>query len=186
MSVVAEPDALWRVRRLAARLIDEPWFAAVGEALTPAETAEAEAYLAALDLSGLTVVGVDGWAAAARLTTDPDWDHRWWDREERARTDLLRQLDDLPQPALLRALTEVTQAASRTVHGAAALAAIRAGVVDQGLTAAAAGAATQACYQQALAEAAGASSKHAFSCKYRLLISGRWPLGIVDGALHLF
>ncbi len=55
------------------------------------------------------------------------------------------------------------------VHGAAAIAAGRAGVATQGMTL-----------------AAGAGSNHLFPAKYGLFAAGRWPLGVVGGKFHLF
>ena len=72
------------------------------------------------------------------------------------------------------------------IHGAAALAAARAGVADPALTRAAAGAASMAAHGRALALLAEAGDTHMFVRKYALFEGGRWPLGIVRGAFHLF
>lgn len=50
----------------------------------------------------------------------------------------------------------------------------------------AAAAATQACYQGALALLAGADRRHAFSAKLTLFLRGRWPLGILGGRAYIF
>jgi hypothetical protein len=89
---------------------------------------------------------------------------------------------------VMLALTHVTNAASRVVLEAAADAAEHAGIADEGLIRAAAGAATQGCYQAALVLAAEAEDQeqHPFALKYRLFESGRWPLGVVGASYYLF
>jgi hypothetical protein len=66
------------------------------------------------------------------------------------------------------------------------VAAARGGVADMALIRAAAGAATQACYQAALVLAAGAEAEHPFAIKFRLYEAGRWPLGIVGMTFNVF
>jgi hypothetical protein len=70
--------------------------------------------------------------------------------------------------------------------GAAAVAAARAGMADPSVTRVAAGAASQACDQAALALAAGADGHHPFAAKYRLFLAGRWPLGVVGSRGFVF
>jgi hypothetical protein len=175
-------DALVGLER---RIASIPWFAAAGEPLADAERAEAMAYLAGLGLADVGVAGVTTWLAAKAVADDPAWDRRWWDAEERLRlalrADGRRRLDG---DGLERALTRIT-AASDLVHGAAAVACARAGIADPALIKSAAGAATQACYQAALAVAAGAGAEHTFLVKLRLFAGGRWPLGIVAGVYHV-
>ena len=43
-----------------------------------------------------------------------------------------------------------------------------------------------AAHGHALARLAGAGVDHFFMRRYRLFEGGRWPLGVVDGAFHLF
>jgi hypothetical protein len=86
---------------------------------------------------------------------------------------------------VMTALTKVTDAATRIVLGAASVAAARQGIADPALARAAAGAATQAAYQAALALAGGAQSNHPFAVKYRLFAAGRWPLGVVKNSFYL-
>ena len=175
------------VRDLAARIPAESWFAAVGEPLTDSEKDDACAYLRALSVGDIGVTGVVSWAEATRITNDPNWDQSWWRAEEDERLRLKTELErNYSETVLLRSLTLVTQTASAVVHGAAAIAAGRADVADEGIIRAAARAATQACYLMALATAADTGGSHLFTIKYSLFAAGRWPLGIVDGKLHLF
>ena len=134
-------------------------------------------------------VSLADWPQAARTAQSPDWSHEWWNREEEERQRLLTlAASPAERSAVLSLLSEATAAASAIVHGAAAIAAARAGVADQSLIRVAAGAATQAAYQAALAELAlaEASREHAFIIKFRLYQAGRWPLGIVGDRFHLF
>jgi hypothetical protein len=50
----------------------------------------------------------------------------------------------------------------------------------------AAGAASQACHQRVLAEAAGRGADHGFMVKYQLYRGGRWLLGVVGGRCFVF
>jgi hypothetical protein len=162
------------------------WFAACGDELLAAERADAESFVAALGLPPAPVERVADWAAAAATAKRPDWSEAWWNAEETARGELSTRLGAaIGEDALLAALTAVTDAAGDAVHGAAAVAAARAGTADPALIRVAAGAATQACYQNALALAAGEPS-HAFAIKFRLFAAGRWPLGIVGGTCFVF
>lgn len=177
-------DAVVRLRRSVPHV---SWFAAVGEPQTQADTDEAGRYLAGLGFAGLGVVAVAGWEDAKRIADDPAWDRRWWDAEETLRADLLgKAREQLGEGALVRLLSAASDTASDTVQGAAAIAAARAGVADPALIKSAAGAATQCCYQAALALAAAAGPDHPFAVKFRLFEAGRWPLGIVGDRFHLF
>jgi hypothetical protein len=175
------------VAALARRAASAPWFAAVGEALSDGERADAVHYLGALGLPAVAIDGVADWPRAKALADAPDWDPAWWDEEERLRVGLLDAAAARHGRApLLEALSRVTQGASDRAHGEAALATARAGVADLALTRAAAGAATQACYLAALAAAGAAAPDHPFYAKFQLFEGGRWPLGIVAGRFRLF
>jgi hypothetical protein len=164
-----------------------PWFAGVGEDLTAGERRDVTDYLAALGLSPAQIVVARDWRAAEMITRDPSWNPAWWDAEERLRLTLLddaqRRWGDHP---LMAALTHVTDAATQVTLGAASTAAARHGVADPALARVAAGAATQAAYQAALARVAGADELHPFAIKYRLFAAGRWPLGLVGNVFHVF
>jgi hypothetical protein len=180
MSLAPLAELSRRVRRA-------PWFAAVGEPLSDVEREEAREYLAALGLGARAVAPAAGWREAERIIRAPDGAREWWAAEERHARDLRgRALDRAAERDLLAALTEVVVGASDAAHGAATAAAARAGLADPALTRVAAGAAAQAGYQAALALAAGAGGGHPFAAKLRLFEAGRWPLGVVGTALHLF
>jgi hypothetical protein len=171
----------------AASLRHVSWFAAVGQPMTDSDTREAKDYAAAIGFAQARIATAGDWRAAERATRDPKWSTAWWQAEEDARAALMRQLESqLDRRALLAALTHVTNEASDVVMGAASVAASRDGVADQALARVAAGAATQAAYQAALAVAARAGTAHPFAIKFCLFAAGRWPLGIVDKALYVF
>ena len=127
------------------------------------------------------------WLAAETATRSPEWNSAWWDAEEKERLVLLKQAQaEWGERGLMGALTRVTDEATRLTLGAASIAAARDGVADPALCRVASGAATQAAYQAALAQAAGAGPAHPFAIKYRLFSAGRWPLGLVGDTFHLF
>ena len=74
---------------------------------------------------------------------------------------------------------------SDLVHGKAATAAARAGNVAAASIHVAAGAASQAVYQLAVARIAGAADS-VFESKFRMFAAGRWPLGMANGKFVLF
>lgn len=164
----------------------DPWFASLGETLTEPERADMATYLRGLGFAGLPIAAADSWPQAGRIITDPGWEQRWWDAEETRRAELLGSAAaNVGETAMLELLTRVTQAAHDVTIGAAAMAATRAGASDPGLIRAAAGAATQACYQGALALLAEAGDEHSFAAKLRLFRAGRWVLGIVRGTAYV-
>lgn len=183
----ASPHAL---AALLASVSHVSWFASLGDALTDSERADMAAYLAGLALGAIAVAPVADWASALRIASDPAWDARWWQAEERARQTLMQQAlmrqADAGAPETLERLSAVALAAHEATIGPAAMAAASAGVADPAAVRAASGAATQACYQGALALIAGAGPEHPFAAKLRLFQAGRWPLGIVAGTAYIF
>lgn len=178
---------LLAVARFARLLRTVPWFATLGEPLGQSEREDARAYLEALGFGDAYVLDVAGWDEAEEAIKNPDFDPAWWDAEELLRMALYTEATARSsEEDLLMALTHVTAAATEVVHGAAAVAAARTGCSDEGLIRAAAGAATQVCYQAALVLAAGGEPDHPFALKYRLFEGGRWPLGIVGQTFSLF
>lgn len=175
---------------LRGRLRLASWFAALGERLTQGERWDARAYLAELGFADAGVAEVKSWEEAAAIAKSPDWSRAWWDREEAERQRLLGLCGAIyPEHELMAALSRVMELASASTHGAAAIAASRAGVVDPALIRVAAGAAAQAAYQAALPVLAGnvaGETEHPFSIKFRLFEAGRWPLGIAGGSFHIF
>jgi hypothetical protein len=181
-----EPTTLGGLATFADSLARVPWFAACGEDLTSGERQEVRDYLVALGLTADIALAGD-WRSAEAVTRDPRWDTQWWDAEERLRLGLLSSAQaQWGEHALMTALTRITDAATQMTLGAASSAAARQGIADPALARVAAGAATQAAYQAALARAAGQDGAHPFAIKFRLFAAGRWLLGLVGGVFHVF
>ena len=177
---------LARLDRLRAEAHAASWFAALGEPLVEGDLADAAAYAGALDLGALSIGLAQDWPEAERLLKSPDWSPVWWDREEALRRTLLRQADALlGERDLWTALTELTTDVGEFVHGKAATAASRMGDAAKASVHVAAGAASQAVYQLAVARMAGETAS-LFESKFRLFAAGRWPLGVVGSRLILF
>ena len=112
----------------------------------------------------------------------PDASLDWWDREEALRKSLLAEAEaHHPERALWTSLTELTTEAGDLVHGKAATAAARMGNAAPASIHVAAGAASQAVYQLAVARLAGnrpRRSKASSACSPQ--VAGRsasWALG---------
>ncbi|MBI1776774.1 MAG: hypothetical protein HYR63_15625 [Proteobacteria bacterium] len=179
--------ALAAIDRFRQLISNGSWFAAVGARLTAAELGEAASYLAALAVGRWTINPVADWAEAKALAKGASWDPSWQDAERELHERLFAQARRLiVGVALIDALDRVTEAASDAVNGAAALVSARSGAADPALLRVATTAATQACYQAALALATGGNADHPFSTKHRLFAAGRWPLGVIHGQFHVF
>lgn len=155
---------------------DEAWFSALGEPLGDFERAEIAAYLSGIGMQS-PVREVSSWKEALEICAHPA--DAWWNAEEAERVRLESAVKlDPAQPEWL--------SLNEALHGAAAVAAARAGCSDGALIRAAAGAASYAAYQARLARAAGAGPTHPFLRKYALYCGGRWPLGVYDGRFAIF
>jgi hypothetical protein len=182
-----ELERLATVTRFARMLRGLAWFSMLGQELDDDEREWARAYLDALGFPDAEIAVVEDWEEAEAAARNPDWNTAWWEAEEQLRAALVADACALaPEDEVMVALTTVTSRASEIVHEAATAAAGRSGVFDEALIRAAAGAATQACYQAALVLAAGAGDEHPFALKFRLYESGRWPLGVVGSTFNLF
>jgi hypothetical protein len=117
------------------------------------------------------------WEEAGELCRTPS--DEWWRAEEAERERLERSARLDPADPDWLALNEA-------LHGAAAVAAARAGCADAALIRAAAGAASYAAHQARLARAAQAPAAHPFLRKYALYCGGRWLLGIYDHCFAIF
>lgn len=171
-----------------AHALSAAWFSACGLPLEASDLREAVGYLAALGAGAATrVEAVASWDHAELIIRSPMWEPAWWEREEAERKRLLEQcIARLGRETALETLGLETSIGHDLIHGAAAIAAARGGVSDPALIRAAAGSASMAAHGQALARLAGAGVDHFFMRRYRLFEGGRWPLGVVDGAFHLF
>lgn len=164
------------------------WFTACGLPLEPSDLADARAYLDALGVhASVRVEPVASWTHAERLIRNPAWDVYWWEREEVQRRSLMEAcVRRLGEAKAMETLSLGVGVEHDIIHAAATNAAARHGVTDQALVRAAAGAAAMVAHARALARLAQAPEDHLFMRKYALFEGGRWPLGIVSGAFHLF
>jgi hypothetical protein len=163
------------------------WFSACGTPLRPTELTAASAYLAALDLAPAPIESVTDWRAAGALAQRDDWSRDWWQAEETARRALYRDAAaSLGETTLLAQLSAAMAETADAIQQAATAALVRAGIADETLSRVAAGAASQACHQFTLAEAAGRGADHGFVIKYELYRGGRWLLGVVGGRCFVF
>ena len=169
-------------------LPDTAWFACLGLRLAPEDLADARAYLQALGYAdSVQIVPVSGWEQAEAILRSPDWDARWWQREEGERSALMeRARAQLGEAATLERLSAAVERDADVIHGAAAIAAARDGGADAALIRCASGAGAMAMHEHALARLAGCGPDHLFMRKYRLFEAGRWPLGVLGERFHLF
>ena len=152
------------------------WFSALGEPLGEAERMEIDAYLTGLAMAS-PVHAVSSWDEARDICAQPA--QRWCEAEEEQRSRLEAKVNLEPaDPQWLRL--------NEALHGAAAVAAARAGCSDAALIRVAAGAASYAAHEARLAVAAGAPPGHPFLRKYALYCGGRWPLGVYEGRFAIF
>lgn len=157
------------------------WFAALGEPLTEGDLTDARSYVDVRE-----VVRIASWPEAEAFLKSPDTSLAWWDREEALRRRLLATAQGrYPERALWSSLSELTTETGDLVHGAAARAAARLGGAAVASIHVAAGAASQAVYQLALARIVGDEASP-FEAKFRLFAAGRWPLGVDGTRLMLF
>ncbi len=171
-----------------ARGINEiPWFSRVGQPLSQEDLELAEAYLNALGFPGSHVSAVDTWEEAAGFAENPDWNTEWWEAEEQLRASLVtRATEDIDEVALTNALDHIAGRAAGVATELVSAAAIDAGYDDDEFVTAAAGAMVAACYAAGLVLAAGAEEDHPFALKFRLLETGRFPLGVIGTTFSLF
>ena len=180
------------LERTRAELAALSWFSSVGQPPTEAEAAEARAYLMGIDASAIdaSAIGdirwVADWAEAERVVRDPAGAD-WWAAEARLQEATLAVLGPVAKSAaFVSALNETVHGVSDIVMGAAALAAARAGLAEQAVIRVAAGAAGETAEQVLALRLAGLAPDHPFEIKRRLYAGGRWPLGLVGGALVVF
>jgi hypothetical protein len=164
------------------------WFSMLGEPLSTAEVHGVRQYLRGLAIEDpLPVRSVTDWTSAGGLIANPDWDHRWWDAEQRERARLHTHATAMRgEGELLVALSRTLGESADAAHGAAAVAAARGGCTDAALIRAAAGALSQAIHLGQLARLAGEDDLHPFLVKHALFAGGHWPLGIVGGQYYVF
>jgi hypothetical protein len=148
-----------------------------------------EDYLLALGFPDAHISPIDNWEEAAAAAANPDWNTEWWEAEEQVRVALVSEAClKADEETVMIALTHLQNQSIEAVLQPAELAAEAAGIEDEELIRAAAGAGAQAIYQAGLLLAAENEDDehHAFALKYKLFESGRWPIGVVGNSFHIF
>ncbi len=187
-----ELPALTRIRRFARSLDRIPWFANLGEPLTPGARALARTYTDGLGFPDADVAILVDWDDASAAAENRDWNSPAWDAEELLRADLTtRALETLSEQALGIAMTLIADRVSAPAKDAMEQASFIWDIEDEGQQQLAVGAAVQAAHQAALVLIAAAdpdfdADDHPFTAKFRLFEFGRWPVGIMGSSFNLF
>jgi hypothetical protein len=176
-----------------ARTLDRiPWFANLGEPLTPGARAAAEQYVARLGFPDAEVAILIDWDDAAAATESLDWQSPAWEAEEMQRADLTgRALERLSQEALHIGMTLIADKITEPALEGMEQAAVIFDIVEEGPRNIAVGAAVQAANGAALALLAATDpdfdiEAHPFAAKFRLFEFGRWPVGVTGLSFNLF
>ncbi|MBT4044936.1 MAG: hypothetical protein HOK21_21815 [Rhodospirillaceae bacterium] len=180
---------LMAVSQFVRMLAEVPWFGGLGLELDGREILLSEDYLLALGFPDAYISPVENWEEAAAAAANPDWNTEWWEAEEQVRVALVSEAClKADEETVMIALTHLQNQSIEAVLEPAELAAEAAGIEDEELIRAAAGAGAQAIYQAGLLLAAENEDDehHAFALKYRLFESGRWPIGVVGNSFHIF
>ena len=169
-----------------------PWFANLGEPLTPGAKAAAEKYLDGLGFPHADVAILVDWEDAAAAAESLDWDSPAWEAEELQRADLTsRALEFMSEEALQIGMTLIAEKLSGPAKEAMEQASYIWDVEDEAAKTLAVGAAVQAAHGAALALIAASDpdfdvDAHAFSAKFQLFEFGRWPVGVTGVSFNLF
>jgi hypothetical protein len=169
-----------------------PWFANLGEPLTPGAKSVAEKYLDGLGFPDADIAILVDWEDAAAAAESLDWDSPAWEAEELQRADLTaRALDTMSEEALQIGMTLIAEKVSAPAKEAMEQASFIWDVEDEAAKTLAVGAAVQAAHSAALALLAASdpdfeADGHAFAAKFQLFEFGRWPVGVTGSSFNLF
>lgn len=187
-----ELPGLSALARFARSLDRIPWFANLGEPLTPGARAAAERYLETLGFPEAGVAILVDWEDAAAAAESLDRQSPAWEAEELLRADLTaRALDALSEEALNIGMTMIAQRVAAPAREGMEQAAVIFDVEDEAARTLAVGAAVQAAHGAALALLASADPEfdadtHPFAAKFQLFEFGRWPVGVAGLSFNLF
>ncbi|MEZ5894280.1 MAG: hypothetical protein R3C58_14200 [Parvularculaceae bacterium] len=187
-----ELPALARMRRFAAALERIPWFANLGEPLTPGARAAARTYTEGLGFPDSDIAILIDWDEAAGAAESVDWNSPAWEAEELLRADLTgRALELLSEDALNIGMALIADRVSEPAKEQMEQASFIWDVEEEDQKQLAVGAAVQAAHHASLVLIAAAhpdfiADEHPFTAKFRLFEFGRWPVGIVGSSFNLF
>jgi len=187
-----ELPSLSRIRRFAKSLEGVPWFANLGEPMTPGAKAAARAFAEGLGFPGAEVAILVDWEDAAVAAESTDWNSPAWEAEELLRADLTeRALGVLSQEALAIASSLISDCVSAPAREAMEQASFIWDVEEEDQKQLAVGAAVQAAHQAMLVLIAAAdpsfdADNHPFTAKFQLFEFGRWPVALYGSSFNVF
>ncbi|MBI1391399.1 MAG: hypothetical protein GC152_01535 [Alphaproteobacteria bacterium] len=188
--LAADLPGLARVGKFVRSLGGIPWFANLGEELTPGAHAAARAFADGLGFPYAEVAVLPEWEDAAAAAENLDWNTPGWDAEESLRADVtVRAAEVLSEDALRFAIAASADIVSTAAKTAIQEAASLSDLADDAMKDLAVGAAVQAAHEALLAIVATGESDdepHVFLAKFQLFEFGRWPIGIAGQTLNLF
>ena len=187
-----EIPGLNALTRFARSLDRVPWFANLGEPLTPGAKAAAHSYVDGLGFPDADVAVLINWEDAAAAGESLDWHSPAWEAEELLRADLTtRALEHLSEEALAIGMTMISDKISEPAREMMEEASAIWDMEDDSAQTLAVGAAVQSAHNAALVLLASQSpdfdaDEHPMSAKFRLFEFGRWPVGVVGRSFNLF
>ena len=132
---------LMAVSQFVRMLAEVPWFGGLGLELDGREILLSEDYLLALGFPDAYISPVENWEEAAAAAANPDWNTEWWEAEEQVRVALVSEAClKADEETVMIALTHLQNQSIEAVLEPAELAAEAAGIEDEELIRAAAGA----------------------------------------------
>lgn len=187
-----ELPSLQALTRFARSLERIPWFANLGEPLSPGARAAANRYAAGLGFPHADIAILVDWQDAAAAAESLDWHSDWWEAEELLRSDLTaRALETLSEEALQIGMTLIADKVSEPAREGMEQAAVIFDADDEASRNLAVGAAVQAAHAAALVllasqDPAFENETHPFAAKFQLFEFGRWPVAITGSSFNLF
>lgn len=187
-----ELPGLARLSRFARSLDRIPWFANIGEPLTPGGRAAASDYCSGLGFPDAEIAMLMDWEDAAAVAESLDWQSPAWEAEESLRADLTgRALDLLSEDALRIGMALIAEKVSEPAKDAVEELSYMSDLDDEQIKTLCVGAAVQAANGAALALIAAADAdfdaeNHPLAAKFRLFEFGRWPVSITGSSFNLF
>ncbi|MEM8936980.1 MAG: hypothetical protein AAGC77_11290 [Pseudomonadota bacterium] len=187
-----ELPSLAIITRFARGLDRVPWFANLGEPMTPGARAAAQSYLDGLGFPDSEPAVLVDWEDAAAAAESLDLQSPAWEAEELVRSDLTaRALSHISEDALTVGMTVIAEKLSDPAQEAMEQAAYIWDMEDEASKRLAVGGAVQAAHGAALALVAASDPEfdtetHPFVAKFRLFEFGRWPVGLIGSSFNLF
>ncbi|MEL6790906.1 MAG: hypothetical protein AAGL18_04205 [Pseudomonadota bacterium] len=187
-----EIPSLAVVSRFARNLENVPWFANLGEPMTPGARHTARRYIDGLGFPDADVAILVDWEDAADAAESLDWQSPAWEAEELLRADLTgRAMESLSEEALNIGMTLIGDKISTPATEAMQQASFLWDMEDEAAQRLAVGAAVQAAHGAALALLAASDpdfevDTHALTAKFQLFEFGRWPVGLVGRSFNVF